>query len=260
MKGRNFLVLLTVLSLCLVLSGPAQGEMYVEGYLGGSFAANAPDQLSGTWSRVGAAGVQTLEFPGHIDPAFQGGLKVGTWFVPEGFLGYNYPAWMKYLGFYLDFSYHRLNFGRQHGTNIVPGVANFTDSFFSEGQAATLAFMFALRYGFLPDEEVPFGRLQPYLAVGPAIFFSSQRPLLYSAVPWSYEADSDSSVNVALALEAGLRWMALKNVSLDASFKYRYVCPGYQYTGFDRNGMLMDLSFNPNLNLFSFQVGAAYHF
>jgi hypothetical protein len=49
-------------------------------------------------------------------------------------------------------------------------------------------------------------------------------------------------------------------VSLEVSFKYRYACPTYHYEGPDSNGMLMDLYFKPNLNLFSFQVGAAYHF
>lgn len=51
--------------------------------------------------------------------------------------------------------------------------------------------------------------------------------------------------------------MALKNVSLDVSFKYRYFNPTYRY---DLDPPRPDSFFRPNFHLFSFQVGAAYHF
>jgi opacity protein-like surface antigen len=138
----------------------------------------------------------------------------------------------------------------------------YRDNFFSEGNAITLAFMFAVRYGFFPDHEVPFGRLQPYIAVGPAILFSSQRPTFYSPNnDWTLKAPTDSTVYPALAVEAGLRWMVLKNVSLDASFKYRYAHPSYEFSSVvDYLGTIHEFKFSPTLSLFSFQVGAAYHF
>jgi len=51
--------------------------------------------------------------------------------------------------------------------------------------------------------------------------------------------------------------MALKNVSLDVSFKYRYFHPTYNYTLFVGDPGSFS---RPNFNLFSVQVGAAYHF
>lgn len=246
----------------LVMPVGAKAEMYVEAYLGGLFAGDLGSDFRATLPTVNQSATGRL--PGHAQPAVIGGLKLGTWFVKEGFLGYNYPDWMKYLGFYLDFCYHRLDLKNQNFNSkvYVGGVFsnnNVTD-FKSEGTVATLAFMFAARYGFFPDSEVPLGRLQPYIAVGPAILFSTQQPTInFLTAGGNAEGGSRGSTDIALAVDAGLRYMALKNVSIDASFKYRWANPSYSY-----NGSVAAVPFNfryePTYNLFSFQLGAAYHF
>ena len=94
---------LVLLAALVVIPGPAKGEMYVEGYIGGSFPPNAGSDFSTSHNgAVGRPGFrsETHSPKGILDPAVIGGLKVGTWFVKEGFLGYNYPDWAKYLGFY----------------------------------------------------------------------------------------------------------------------------------------------------------------
>ena len=71
--------------------------------------------------------------------------------------------------------------------------------------------MFAGRYGFLPDSEVPFGRLQPYIAVGPALF--CVQPEAYDQLPLflvfrmleSANGGQDG-FNVGLGVETGLRY------------------------------------------------------
>ncbi|OGP74434.1 MAG: hypothetical protein A2Y80_01555 [Deltaproteobacteria bacterium RBG_13_58_19] len=280
---------LVLLAALVVIPGPAKGEMYVEGYIGGSFPPNAGSDFSTSHNgAVGRPGFrsETHSPKGILDPAVIGGLKVGTWFVKEGFLGYNYPDWAKYLGFYIDFSYHRLDYGHQSlstvgrdvnfNTTAALGPGNsfqqaLSDQMFSEGSAATLAFMFAFRYGFMPDSEVPFGRLQPYVGVGPAILFSSQNITIQSAglvnrvfYPYTIKPGSQSSTDICLAVEAGLRYMALKNVSLDASFKYRYAQPSYTFDYTDSvafgGGVGRSFTFKPTYNLIGFQIGAAYHF
>ena len=281
MHAKKLLLVLglSVIMALAVFPGAARSEMYVEGYLGGNFAGSA-DMDRFFWHDGGGFNplgyTETHHIPGRIDPAVVGGLKLGTWFVKEGFLGFNYPDWAKHLGFYVDFSYHRLDFRRIRMGSFATGIGQsiiptYTpNNFWSEGTAATLAFMFAARYGFLPDSEVPFGRLQPYLALGPAILFSSQEPGLTSGfiiagapafVGYTINPGSASAVNIALAVEAGLRWMALKNVSLDASFKYRYAQPSYQYSYNDPVDFLpRSFTLNLTYHLFSFQMGAAYHF
>jgi len=272
-RGKRMSGLL-ILALLLSLAGAARGEMYVEGYMGGNFSAPSSDpylvQPDPTWN----AAAFRPNLPGAIDPAFHGGLKIGTWFVKEGVLGFDYPEWMKYLGFYTDFSYHRLDFRKQYGSKTVAfgmsGVPTAPTAYpvtaFSHGYAITWAFMFAARCGFLPDQEVPFGRLQPYLAVGPAILWSGQKGKATSwlpAFPTATKTDElgpDSRVDVALVVETGLRWMALKNVSIDVSFKYRYAQPTYKFGVIDEEGGVHRVNLDPTFHLFSFQVGAAYHF
>ncbi len=293
-------VLAVVLAAAFVFAGVASAEMYVEGYLGGSQAANIGQSFSvkdiPPFNQQGPV-ANHLDFSGKSDVTVIGGLKVGTWFVKEGFAGWSgYPEWAKYFGVYTDFSYQTLMIRNQRlsGTAIynnspatgffptIPGssaaltnVGNLT----SEGMVATWAFMFAARYGFFADSEVPFGRLQPYVGVGPAIMFSSMKPKLNTTVVATSAANgltlnhmspgNQGSTDIALAVDAGLRYMALKNVSLDLSFKWRYAQPTYTFGGVDNPGTGFTgivgggpatFKLNPTYSLFSFQAGVAYHF
>jgi opacity protein-like surface antigen len=287
-KGENLmnrkvgwvLGVLVLAAALLALPGPAKAEMYVEGYLGGVTAGGLDSSTNVKTPftldvRNARQQITTLHFsargnlPGHPNAAVIGGLKIGYWFVPTGFAGYSYPDWMKYLGVYTDFSYHRLDVrqtqftGKVFVNNVL--ALNAPADFESEGTVATWAFMLAARYGFFPDSEVPFGRLQPYVAVGPAVLFSTQRPkITVSQTPFGISPGSQSSTDIALAVDAGIRYMCLKNVSIDLSFKYRWANPSYEYRGNLSNpfGVVIPTSFKyePTYNLFSGQLGVAYHF
>lgn len=275
-------VLVVALAVAFLFVGVASAEMYVEGYIG---AAQAENTNMGTsikeFPSLGGTGPfrYDLNTPGKSDVTVLGGLKIGTWFVKEGFLGYNYPDWMKYFGFYTDFSYQNLTMRNQKisGQDFTPvgstsPFANIRGQFQANGSVATWAFMFAGRYGFFPDSEVPFGRLQPYVAVGPAIMFSTMKPQvaadevdLTTGNPTGFvltnSPGSQSSTNICLAVDAGIRYMCLKNVSIDISFKYRYAQPSFSYTGLAAlDDSLGKFTLNPTYNLFSGQVGVAYHF
>jgi len=277
-------VLAAVMAMAFLFAGVASAEMYVEGYLGAAQASNLnlttsiTDVIAQPGGNLWRYDVGT---PGKTDVAVLGGLKVGTWFVPEGFAGLNYPSWMKYFGFYTDFSYQRLYMRNQTltGVDFFPANGNTPTNGIhgqieSNGMVATWAFMFAGRYGFFPDSEVPFGRLQPYVAVGPAIMFSSMKPKiraneisLVTGLPTGFilqqsQADQ-SSTNICLAVDAGIRYMCLKNVSIDLSFKYRYAQPSYTFSGIDLQFIHSDpatFKLNPVYSLFSGQLGVAYQF
>lgn len=61
--------------------------------------------------------------------------------------------------------------------------------------------------------------------------------------------------------------MALKNVSIEVSFKYRYAQPSMHYTfantgdlNFPPDQPIDSININPPFHLLSGQVGVAYHF
>jgi len=273
---RQGKVILAALAITVLVAGMAQAEVYVEAYIGGNISTNETDPVE---INVNPLFPNVLSvspnYPNNVNIKLQGGCKIGTWFVKEGALGFNYPNWMKYLGFYLDFNYHQITFPRQIGSqriyvtfsNIPAGFVYY--KFIGTGYAATLAFMFAFRYGFLPTEKVPFGRLQPYVAVGPAVVFSALKPTLKMFPAYSLpvilfssqeiEASCNSSVNVALAAELGVRWKTAKRISFDASVKYRFFEPHYEYNFF-ADGYSHTLKVDPIFRMISFQVGMAYHF
>jgi opacity protein-like surface antigen len=231
---------------------------YLEGYLG--YAGNSSSSINPAFNTC--QGLQTANFRGTMDPSVAGGVRLGLWFERGGLFGQSLPTWAQYFGVYTDFSYHRLNFAQQgHGNGITTPATFFS----SEGTAATWSFMFAGRYGFLPDQEVPFGRLQPYVGVGPGILFTSQTPTFSvtpgGGVPERFEPGSQSATVVCLTVDAGVRYMALRNVFIDVFFKYRRAQPSFTYDVADpHNGLRSSVTLSPTLDLFSANVGVGILF
>lgn len=273
----------------LAAAAPARGETYVEFYLGGVHTGNQHLPFT-LWHRYSQGEAhEKIEVPGRvdlsIDLAVVGGVKGGVWFVPEGFLGYHYPDWMKYFGCYLDVSYHRLDYRRQPmdtvGVDNEPPVTGSqgltrkatgkgTNRFYSQGRVFTLAFLLSARYGFLPTPEVPFGRLQPYVGVGPGLIVMGQavgietRRYLAETNFFSPTFGVDgaaTAVAPCLVVDVGCRYMITRQLSLDAFFRYRWAQPSFDYHYRDKlSGRPASFSLTPEYNTYSVNVGLAYHF
>jgi len=243
-----------VLALALaVLPSAGQGAMWVGAQLGANFAASTDVDASGNIFGVDAS----VSFKGaKVQPAVIGGLTIGYDFIREGFLGYNWPDWMKYFSFATDFTFNRFDMREQ----FLDFTANVGGAGFSgkatlgrsEGTMAVWSFLFIGKYGFFPDSEVPFGRLVPYIGVGPGIVFSS-----FDTAALGGNTNSSSSVDIALVVETGIRFMALKNVSLDAAFRYRWCQPSYTFAFF---GTTQTVNAEIDANQFSALLRASYHF
>ena len=107
-----------------------------------------------------------------IQPSVIGGATIGYDFVNAGFGAYAWPDWMKYFSFAMDITYNRLD---PWQPNVLHGifqaiVARQTPEV--NGYEVAWTFLFMAHYGFLPDSEVPSGRINPYIGVGPAIVWT----------------------------------------------------------------------------------------
>jgi outer membrane protein W len=289
MVRYGFSILLAGWLALLAVPAPGRGETYVEFYLGGVHTENQHVPITIYHRSPQGEAHERLEVPGRvllaIDLAAVGGVKAGTWFVKEGFLGYNYPEWMKYFGVYLDLNYHRLDYRRQplevvafdnelpvFGKKTLPmhGKARGTNRFYSQGRVLTLALMFTGRYGFFPSEEVPFGRLQPYAGVGPGLVVMGQaigiETRRYYAETKTFSPTfgvdaSDTAVAPCLVVDVGLRYMVTRSFSLDAFFRYRWMRPSFTYSYKDHfSHRTESFPFEREFNSYSIHFGLAYHF
>ena len=79
------------------------------------------------------------------------------------------------------------------------------------GYEVAWTFLFMAHYGFLPDSEVPGGRINPYIGVGPAIVWTGIDGKVPGTglVAGNVENGriSDNAMNIALVVEPGIRWV-----------------------------------------------------
>lgn len=286
-RRQTWFSLACSLALLLASAIPTWGESYVELFIGGVHTENDHIPFSILHPYPNGVSAENLAVPGRIhlgiNQSGTAGLRLGTWFVKDGFPRVNYPPWMRYFGCYFDFSYHRLDYRPQcmdtmFIDNVPPvlgikGVAtkHKKNRFLSEARVFTLAFMFAARYGFLPTEQVPFGRLQPYIGLGPGLFIMDQE-VTVQIVSWIAETrrftdgfnispQSNTSVSVCLIGDAGLRWMFNKHLSADLFFRFRRAAPGFTYKYRDPlTSQYTSFTMHPTFNIYSLNLGLAYHF
>lgn len=235
-----------LIAMFLLLPDLCGAEFYLGGYLGPNFVANTDVDFE-FGHNVDAERVAKNV---SVSPAIIFGGKIGYWFTREGASGFQFPAWMKYLGFELDLSYHELNWPNQN-VQVSPLSNKFNLQ--KDGLAFTSAFMFMGRYGFLPDSQAPFGRLQPYVGIGPIIFVNKVKVNLGRDF-------RTTDADLGFGVETGLRYMVLKHVSVFSAFRYRYARSHNTVDDqiFDLPNRFMNM--RTTYQLFSFIFGAAYHF
>jgi opacity protein-like surface antigen len=173
------------------------GEFYAGGYLGAAFTPNQDLRYDYFSLNNGLAGggAATL-FGNQFNTSLTGGVKLGYFFHSIPYLGLEGES-------SVNNSYvNRRSLSTSRPIQGATQVAVPNDFWINW----TTALHIVGRYGFLPDQEVPFGRLQPYVGIGPAVI------VLYEEV--------DSAKNFGLDVMAGLRYMFTKHISAFVEYKY----------------------------------------
>jgi len=193
------------------------GEFWVGGQVGALFTNEAD------WKSDSPFGSGTFRNVGTQVAVTAGGI-VGYNFC----MSYRQP-WERYFGVALDFSWNQYTQGR------VP----------IDGNQFALAFLARGQYPLMGSETFKYGRLVPFIMVGPAIVWSNSD---FS----NLGGGSRTSTDVAIVAEIGLDYYIIPHLSIGPSFRYRHVFgPSYEF---------QNVNVDTNLNQFTLMARLAYHF
>ena len=213
-----------------------KGEFYVGGFMG---AALTPSQNLNYSDGVNVGGRSPVTLFGNkFQPGVVGGLKFGYFNDRIPYLGLEVETYVNRSAVRrIALSTSRPILGFNTATVPNDDWVNWTTALHIVG-----------RYGFLPDQEVPFGRLQPYVGLGPAFVVN-------------YE-DVDSAKNFGVDVMVGLRYMMLKNVSAFVEYKFNYLwnIEIEDHAFFLPNGTVSRGTATLNYDSHKIVLGVAYHF
>lgn len=168
------------------------GEWFLAAYTGFSHLPKVDWELSG-----GVLNGRTAHNVAY-QPAVVGGIKFGRYYDSLPWFGWEMET---------NFSRHAI---RAQGVRVTPAMpgGNMLNLPRDRFYIWTMQLNLLARYGFFKDKEIPFGRLQPYIGVGPGF------EIIYG--------ESDSAKNFVVQAQAGIRYMCTAAVALFCEYKFSY--------------------------------------
>jgi opacity protein-like surface antigen len=203
-------MLLPSLLLACSMATPASAEWFADGYVGLAITSNHDLTFE-------AFGGERTEDADLINAAVIG-LRLGRWFEEL--------PWLAVAG---DISYFRP--GRDTETIPMSVLAMF-------------------RYGFLKDAEFKDGRLQPYVGIGPALFFSHVHGRIGPV------RASDSSLDIGLDTRLGAAYRFDQSWAAFVEYRFTHVSPTFEVRPDGSPRTNADTSFNTN----HLAIGVSYRF
>jgi opacity protein-like surface antigen len=177
-----------------ILGYRGPGEFYFGAFAGVSLVNSANWSFEPIRSPRGLE-TQTAAKDVGTDPGPVGGLKLGYFFESIPYLGLEGEGSIA------------SNYRPRQQVTVKPAISGAPVFTQEQGNLIwEMALHIVARYGFLQDMEVPFGRLQPFIGIGPGV------GVLYF--------QNDSAKNFGLDGEAGVRYYFTKNIVALVQFKY----------------------------------------
>jgi opacity protein-like surface antigen len=206
---RKFLFMAAITGALFATSaGKASGEGFVEAYIGPAFTQD------GKFDHGPNVPATT-----RSDTVVSGGARIGYFFIP-------------YIGVALDVSHYQPD-GRFGG-----GGSGFS----FDSRVTALSFDLMGRLPLLVSSNFPDGQLQPYLTVGPGVYFSH---IKISPTPIFGSKDSDSSAGVKVG--AGATWMFTRHLGMFGEYRFSHFTADL-------------LGFEKDVNAHRLQFGATLRF
>jgi opacity protein-like surface antigen len=202
-QKRSLLCLLFVVAAVAFTSVPASAEWVLEGWVGPNFtqSKDVSDNLTGIKFKF-----RDVDFKNSVTFGGRGGY----WFES-----------VPYFGLALDVSHFHADTSKQtaivcSGACVPPVPVAHLD--FS---VTGISWDAMLRLPLWTSKEFPQGRLQPYLTVGPTLFFArAQGPTLSAMVPTRSHSDTDTAIGVQAG--GGLLLQLHPNWAVFAEYRFTH--------------------------------------
>jgi len=228
MRKRVMMTGLLVLLTSIVLSMP---RAYAETYVAGQFGVTLPQSLSnGTVTQDGFGGLDISDQ--SLKSSTLVGAKLGHYFTRA-----------RWMGIETGLSY------------TTPHVEEGSITFSGPGGSASSPTLSGLNQRIITwDIDVIFRypgyRLQPYMGIGPSLFFAS---LNGPAAP-----PGQSSTSIGFNVEGGLRYYLTRNWALFGEGKYNWARMDYSSNHSDPNAD--PFGFRATYSALGLSLGISYHF
>jgi hypothetical protein len=189
MSTRVSLRVLTLAGLLAIACARSslRAEMFFDLSLGASFTQGTEVKVKDTTTFPELSAKDDVTF----DPSISAGFRIGGWIDPAPF-----------LGFAFDFSFFQAEGGPIEQNNIFP-----------------LSFLVMFRGSLLQSQRHPYGRLQPYAAIGPSTVISDSVVDLRPAVN---QRVSTSAADIGLDVRAGLAFEVAPHIAVFAEYRFLY--------------------------------------
>lgn len=213
LRALGFIVLLVV---ALALPRSVAAEWFVDLYAGGAFTEPNDHR-----NRAPVFNLDVVVFDVTYDDSALLGGRAGYWFDSLSFLG---------LG--LDASHL---FGPDIDAQTSSFQACVASTCFSGPQALQRASLsvtsvgldLLLRWPLLTSSAFPKGRLQPYVAVGPAVFVAR----FHDTSNFSPGGQSDTDTAVGVKAAGGLAWQLTRQVAVFGEYRFTHFKAEWDFNG-----------------------------